>query len=162
MENWIKIKGYETSYMVSDLGNVKTLKRYKSNGKGIVKVAEKILKPRDTGKGYLIVTLYKDLKPKNYKVHRLVIENFLGHSDLHVDHIDMDRSNNKLSNLRYCTPRQNKVYSLDKTNHSSKYVGVTARKNKWIATCTKNGKQMYLGMFNCEFSAHLAYVRATK
>lgn len=150
IEIYKPITGFEQKYSVSNLGNVKNI------------ITGKILKPRNTGKGYLIVTLYKNDSCKNYKVHRLVAEMFIGKNDLHIDHIDMNRSNNKVENLRYCTPRQNKNYSIDKSLTSSKYTGVVKRKNKWISQCTKNGKAKYLGMFNCEFSAYVAYVKAIK
>jgi hypothetical protein len=163
MENWIDVKNYEGLYQVSNLGNVRSLERTKLINDVAIKVPEKILKARNTGKGYLIVTLYKNSKATNFKIHRLVIEHFLHQSKLHVDHIDMNRSNNNITNLRYCTPRQNKVYSLgDRKNMSSKYTGVNARGKRWIAQCTINGKSKYLGMYNCEFVAHLAYLNATK
>lgn len=144
------INGFNGMYSVSNLGNVRN------------EFKDIQLKPRNTGKGYMIVTLYKQGKPKHYKVHRLVMSAFVGESKLQVDHINGNRGDNRLENLRYCTPRQNKVFSVSKVNTTSKYNGVCARKEKWISSCTINGKPKYLGTFNCEFAAHVAYVRATK
>lgn len=47
------------------------------------------------------------IKRKQYQVHRLVMYAFVGYSDLPVDHIDQDRENNRLENLRYVTISEN-------------------------------------------------------
>lgn len=47
------------------------------------------------------------IKRKQYLVHRLVMYAFVGYSTLHVDHIDQDRENNHLQNLRYVTTSEN-------------------------------------------------------
>lgn len=161
-EIWIDIPNTSGNYQVSNYGKVKSKARTKSNGKGVVTISERHLIPRDNGFGYLSVMLYKDGKAKQHKVHRLVLLAFVGDNDLQCDHINGNRQDNRLVNLRYCTPRQNKVYSIDKNKTSSRYIGVTKRKNKWIASCTINGNQKYLGVYNCEFAAYHAYLNATK
>lgn len=59
-EIWKNIKGYEGLYQVSNFGEVKSLKRLKSNGKGLVKIKEKILIQNITNWGYYRVALYKN------------------------------------------------------------------------------------------------------
>lgn len=66
MEIWKDVKGYESIYQVSDIGNVKSLKYGK----------EKLLKPGINSTGYFIVILYKNKIKKTIKVHQLVAEAF--------------------------------------------------------------------------------------
>ena len=64
-EIWKDIKDYEGLYQVSNLGRVKSLPRKRiTPTKGIYYSAEKILKPDETGHGYLQVTLCRDSKLK--------------------------------------------------------------------------------------------------
>lgn len=58
--------------------------------------------------GYLQLTI----KNKTIKVHRLVIEDFKGKSDLTVDHIDGNKLNNSLDNLQYLTREENLIKSI--------------------------------------------------
>lgn len=75
---------------------------------------------------------------------------------MQVDHIDRNRQNNLLSNLRLVTNQQNsyntgaKGYSWDKNN------------NKWIVWIQYDGKQKYLGRFVNEEDARQAYLDAKK
>lgn len=57
--------------------------------------------------GYLHVCLYNAGKAKRFKIHRLVLAAFFGESALQVNHKDGVKSNNNLSNLEYCTPKEN-------------------------------------------------------
>lgn len=101
-ENWKDIPGYEGIYKVSDKGNV-----HSSYGKG------RTLRQRDNGNGYLKVELWGSGKRKNIFVHRLVLLAFVGPSSLQVNHKDGNKTNNRLSNLEYCTRRQNIKHASD-------------------------------------------------
>jgi len=155
-EIWKDIPNYEGMYQVSNLGRVKSLKRSK----------EVVLKLMDDTKGYLCLSLYKDGVKRTRKVHRLVAEAFLGHKPngmkLVVDHIDHDTKNNKVSNLRVVTQRQNASHL--KKNGSSKYTGVYLfkRTGKWVARIQVNKCEVHLGYFKTEYQAHLAYQKALK
>ena len=156
MEEFRNIKGYEGIYQVSNLGRVKSLKCGK----------ERILKAADNGHGYGIVTFLKDGERKMRTVHQLVAEYFLGHTPcgfkLVVNHIDFDKTNNKVSNLEIITNRQNT--DLKHIKRSSKFVGVIWKKaaKKWMAYIEISGKQKHLGYFKCELSASNAYQTALK
>ena len=68
---------------------------------------------------------YVSLSGKKYKVHRLVANNFLGGvNGMEIDHIDTDRKNNSLGNLRIVTRKENAnnprtILNLKK--HATKY-----------------------------------------
>jgi len=108
-EVWKDIKSYEGMYQVSDLGRVRSLDRFNSLGR---KISGKILSP-SSYKGYKGVNLCKNSIVKYIRLHTLVANAFLKECnyDKEVNHIDFDRSNNKLSNLEYVTHRENMEHS---------------------------------------------------
>lgn len=112
------IKGYEGLYSITESGDVI------SHPKPWVK-KEKILKSFKSRNGYLYVTLGN--KGKRKSIHSLVAEAYLIKADatLVVNHIDGNKSNNKLSNLEYVTYSEN-------SKHSFKCLG-------------RKGSQTYLG-----------------
>jgi hypothetical protein len=163
METWKDIKGYESKYQVSDLGRVKSLARFGSDGR---KVKERILRAGKTKRGYYLVVLFKDGKGSSKSVHQLVAIAFLrhepnGYKDLIVDHIDHNPLNNRLENLQLITNRLN--LSKDKKG-TSKYTGVSWNKgNKsWHSQIKINSKTIYLGGFKTELEASRAYQKALK
>jgi len=97
-EIWRDVIGYEGLYQVSNLGNVKSLNyRYQKT--------ERIIKPRDAGRGYYKVMLYKDCKHEERLVHRLVAQAFVPNPENkhHVHHLDGIRNNNRADNLQWVT-----------------------------------------------------------
>jgi len=112
IENWKQCKGFEGYYEISDLGRVKTVAResVKSNGRKCV-IKERILSQANV-KGYKKVTLKCDGVRKDMRVHRLVVMSFLGEpSKEMVNHIDGDKTNNKLSNLEWATRSENELHA---------------------------------------------------
>ena len=110
VEIWKDIEGFEGIYQVSNLGNVKSLRKW--NGHKYV-VGEKILKPSLSSTGYYKVKLYGE-KKKDCKVHRLVAVAFIEKKDgkLHINHKDGNRLNNKSNNLEWCTQRENVIHAI--------------------------------------------------
>lgn len=111
-EIWKDIKGYEGLYQVSNLGNVKSLKRKRFNyrlQKIITVNSEKTLKSSLDGKNYLFVTLQNDKSRKNSKLHRLVAEAFIPNPNNlpQVNHIDGNKHNNNVNNLEWCSGSYN-------------------------------------------------------
>lgn len=157
MEEWKNIEGYEGLYQISNLGNIKSLVR-KNNLK------EFLLKPRLNNIGYLTVYLYKNNKPKNFKVHKLVAKAFLNNynSNLVIDHIDENKLNNCVTNLQIITQRNNISKNKLTKQKSSVLTGVCWNKiaNKWQSNITINGKKKHLGLFNTEEEAGNAYQKA--
>lgn len=156
-EVWKAVPNYEGLYDVSDLGRVKSLKFGK----------ERILKQTlGSSAGYYTVSLCKDRKQKTFQIHQLLAITFLGHMpDGHkivTDHIDNDKTNNRLDNLQLISQRKN--CSKDKKNGISKFTGVDWDKlsKKWRTRIRINGKEKYLGLFNTEEEARAEYDRALK
>lgn len=72
-------------------------------------------------KGYLRCELYTP-KLVQYRVHRLVMQVFHGISTLEVNHIDGDKTNNRLENLEYVTTQQNVAhYRANKTKYRKSF-----------------------------------------
>jgi hypothetical protein len=151
-ERWLPIVGYE-NYKVSDLGRVKSIPRNGTIG-GLLKLSIGVKDDR-----YYYTTLYKDKKPHRLLVHRLVLLTFLPIDEIkevnHKNHITQD---NRLCNLEWCSPSENKRYVRKQKNCSSQYTGVYWNKNKkWEVACRLNGKKVYIGSFDDEHDAGRAY-----
>ena len=165
-EFWIDIIGYEKLYQISNLGNVKSLSKQVCNNKRCYISKEKILKPILEKSGYYNVFLYKNSKSKNFKVHQLMAVCFLNHKPcgfkIVVDHVNNDKLDNRIENLQLVTNRENN--SKGKKNKTSKYTGVSKHKStgKWVSYIRINGKVKYLGSFENEYDAHLAYQNKLK
>lgn len=104
---WVDYRGL---YQVSNFGRVKSLDRIINyNHSKYLTLKGKYLKTFKNGKGYLYVQLYKDGILKRYKISRLVYFTFNYGADtkLQVNHIDEDKSNNKLDNLNLMTAKEN-------------------------------------------------------
>lgn len=167
MEVWKSIKEYYGLYEVNTIGQVRSLDRVVTHKNGtITKRKGKIIKPNIDANGYHHIRLSKKGKVKNKYVHKIMAENFLNHiSDGYtevVNHIDHDKSNNKLSNLELITQRQNANQKHLKS--TSKYTGVYWRKSRscWESRIRIKNKSIYLGNFKEEYKAHLAYQKALK
>jgi hypothetical protein len=75
-----------------------------------------------------------------------------------IDHIDGDKTNDRIENLQVLTPQQNVAKKRKSTNGSSKYMGVKFRKDekKFIAEIEKWGKKYYFGYYGDEKEAAIA------
>jgi hypothetical protein len=150
MEKWKDIPDYH-NYQISNLGNVRNLKHGKV----------KLLKKRININGYFRVILSKNGNIKAFQIHQLVAMSFLNHKpDRHklvIDHINSDKLDNRMENLKIVTNREN--CSKERTIKSGLPVGVTFYKktNKYMSTIKINGKKKYLGSFNTIEEASQAY-----
>lgn len=103
-EEWRPVIGFEDRYEVSNLGNVRSIFRYK-----------KILKPWYDKDGYSRVHLIsKDGKRKHFSIHRLVAINFIHNPNNlpQVNHISGDKNDNCVNNLEWCSCKENIHHSI--------------------------------------------------
>lgn len=110
-ETWKPIEG-ASKYEVSDLGRVRSL--YKSR-------PPRVLRQRANPRGYAIVDIYPEpWKKTTRRVHQLVMWAFVGPrpEGLHTRHLDDDKMNAALSNLKYGTPSENQH---DSVRHGSNH-----------------------------------------
>jgi len=118
---------YDDRYRVSEDGNVMNRKT------GL------ILKPQLSSNGYLHV----NLRGKFMRIHRLVALCFLPYTDidgLDIDHINRDRTDNRVINLRWVTRSQN-MRNTDASNIYNHHSG------QYRVIFSKYGKNIYYKMF---------------
>lgn len=81
----------------------------------------------------------------------------------HIDHKDMDRTNDRWANLREATRSQNGMNRAAYRNNSTGFKGVRkVYKSGWAAIISKDGKATYLGYFKSPEAAHAAYCDAAE
>lgn len=95
-DEFVDIVNYEGLYQINKKGEVFSL------------ISNKILKLK-IDKGYFRVRLCEKCKQKTYGIHRLLAIQFIPNPDNlpQIDHIDRNRQNNNLSNLRWCNATLN-------------------------------------------------------
>ena len=138
METWKLIEGFG-NYSVSDHGNVKNNK------------TERII-TQHVEHGYKRINIKHNNKSNNRYVHALVANAFINNLEGKrcVDHIDNDKSNNNLINLRWATHSQNSQNKSMMSNNTSGVKGVVWDKHtkKWKAQIMIDGVCVYLGSFD--------------
>lgn len=99
---------------------------------------------------------------KTFRVHRIIFLMFHGWLPVEVDHKDTIKTNNHIENLRASTKPQNQSNRGKNKNNTSGYKGVNwhARQKKWHARIGVGSKRIYLGSFDTEESAAMAYAQA--
>ncbi len=109
-EIWMPINGYETLYLISNTGKVKSLGR-DIIIRGVHKICKsKILVPAlNKHNGYFCVYLFKEGNRRKYYIHKLVAEHFIPKPDNKkiIDHIDGVKTNNNSNNLRWVNHFEN-------------------------------------------------------
>jgi len=98
------------------------------------------------------------INKKSYQAHRVIFAMHHGHMPKQIDHIDGNKSNNKIENLREATPSQNGWNRFLQKNNKSGIKGISWRKdcNRWLAQVRVNYKIFYLGLFEDVEKAKIA------
>ena len=124
---------YEGLYKVSNWGRILSL-NYRNTGK------PGLMTPLDSGDGYLKVQLWKNGKYKICSVHRLVAETFLENPENlpEVNHIDEDKTNNRVDNLEWKTHRDNCNHGT--RNQRAAKAKINGKKSKKVLQFTLSGE----------------------
>lgn len=81
-----------------------------------------------------------------------------------IDHINLDRSDNRFCNLRVATKSQNASNAKIRKNNKSGFKGVCLdkRRNLWKSEITLNYKTFFLGYYSSPIEAHQAYCQSAE
>lgn len=146
---WAPVAGFEEAYEVSACGMVRSLDRIvETERRKAQRLNGRNLKPGVASTGYFSVALCKDGVRRSYNVHELVAAAFIGKrpARFDIDHINGDRKDNRVENLRYVPHRVN-ARNITKVNAKSGALGVYWNAGKWAAQIVLAGKKHCLGRF---------------
>lgn len=119
--NWRAVVGFEGCHEVSDTGLVRSLDKICRSGRRRV---GRILSQQRGEHGRFMVCLKKDGTKKMARIHRLVLHAFVGQCPIGMEgcHGNGNASDNRLSNLRWGTPKENHA---DKKKHGTNPAGIS-------------------------------------
>lgn len=122
------------------------IKDYEVSNQGNVRCGNKIIKCSIMNRGYKYFQLVEDYKRINHLIHHLVAKCFIGErpDGLVIDHIDQNKLNNNVSNLRYVTQQVN---STNHKRYRNDIVADTQRERKNIMSkeyAIKSGKNQQI------------------
>ena len=102
-EEWKPVVGYEELYEVSSNGRVRSHQSHGTGKRG------GLLAQASTPKGYRVLTLCKEKRKRQWRVHQLVVLAFLGKigAGKQVHHINADTSDNRVENLEIVSAKNN-------------------------------------------------------
>jgi len=115
-------------------------------------------------RGYIRKDGYREvsINNKKYLYHRVIYKccnncwDITGYNNNYIDHIDRNKLNNNINNLRVVTATQNQQ------NTNAKGYGWNKNRNKWQAYICVNYKIIYLGLYLTEEEARNSYLEARK
>lgn len=176
-EQWRPVAEWDQFYMVSDHGRVKSLDRmiYRSDGTSYLNPG-RIIKQHQCGSrakfgdGYMFVGFHRDSFVKRYYVHRLVAAAFLPPPiGAQVNHIDLNKRNNHLSNLEWATAKSNAAHAIKNGRYVLSHLGgrtlatnnPSRSKKLTIEKVTEIRRLCALGVYQKEVGAMFGICQAT-
>ena len=124
MDHFEDIIGYEGCYQINRLGQVKRI------------ASGRILKAKINSTGYLQIELSKDGVRKYYLIHRLLGIQFIPNPENKptIDHIDRNKNNNSLENLRWATRKEqnnNRSNNVTPEQYRLNKIKKYQKENRW-------------------------------
>lgn len=165
VEKWVAVKEYEGLYQVSNLGRVRSIDRVVRSRPSVFQTIKgRIIKPHLNAFGYEKFTGSRDGKTKNLYVHRLVATAFIDKPDGKncINHIDNNPSNNRATNLEWCTHKENSQHMI-KSNRTNPPVGARSASAKLtreqvLAIRSKSANGVKQAILAKEYGIHVVYV----
>lgn len=126
MDTLYDVVGYEGLYKINKNGDVWICK--------MNKFMTLIRRGKDGGR--YSAQLSKNGSRKGYYIHRLLAEHFIPNPEnlLFIDHIDRDKDNNKIDNLRWCSASTNGYNQTKNKLNKSGYKNISSRTNTYTKT----------------------------
>ncbi len=92
-------------------------------------------------------------------MHRFIMNKYHDINGHQIDHKDRNPLNNQKNNLRLCTHSENMGNRIKNQvgEYTSQYKGVWRQQNKWLAQVMKDRHAFFLGCFDSEIDAAMAY-----
>ena len=117
-ESWKPVVDFEGYYEVSNFGRIRSLPRQVMRGTTPTVTKPHIMKGTPDKGGYLTVSLYGGMGRRSRRVHRIVLEAFVGKrpAGMETRHKDGNQRNNRLENLEWCTKSTN---TKDQVRHGT-------------------------------------------
>lgn len=109
--------------------------------------------------GYIHGYLKGIMPRKDIRLHRLVTNAKKGYE---IDHINLDKLDNRKQNLRECTRQQNMANQPPFCTNTSGYKGVSRQHGKWQSSIRIQGRLLYLGRYVSKEEAAHAYNQAAE
>lgn len=163
---WTKVlyNGFETNIEVTKSGRVKRIKKeWTNNNSKIGEIDLSKIKPLPRGYQNIWVNI-KGLQKRKLYIHQIMAITFLNHTidkfKIVVDHIDSNKQNNHIDNLRLLTNRENS--SREVVNKRDLPCGVRKTGNKYYSYIRIGNTRPYLGSFNTAEEASQAYKNKLK
>ena len=126
VEEWKPVSGYEGYYLVSNIGNIFSIR------------SKKVLKVRNSC-GYQRVNLSVDGFPKSFAVHRLVAEAFIPNPENKptVNHINEIKIDNRVGNLEWATNKEQNNHGT-RTQRAKEHTDYIGRKIDYSVVASKH------------------------
>lgn len=141
-EVWAEVPGSCGLYQISTKGRMRSVSRNVLDKRGIIqRFAGGLLSPNKTYRGYLTYTMSINGFAVRKSAHRIVAESFIPNPENkpHVNHLNSNRTDNRVENLEWCTHSEN-------VKHSYK-IGVSTQVGTKNSCCKLTEKQV-INIFN--------------
>ena len=148
-EVWKNIDGFENEYMISNLGRVRSIDRKSFDYSKYSSYKGNVLKPQKNRNGYLYILLSRNGHKYHRYIHRLVANAFIQNplNKKEVDHINTDKNNNAVSNLKWVTRKENVNNPITKSRLIE-----ARKKNK-----TRNRKRCPIIKYSIDLKSYTEY-----